>query len=314
MAAGLPQPKRGLIAAVALALAVGGCGSSQSNATASRSTALADAGAASPPTSTSPVSASTTNTTTSTTTTNPPTTRPTRPKPKPKPRPLLAGDTVVVNPGHNGGNASNPQIINRLVPAGRGRVKACDTTGTATDGGYSEAAFNLSVGLDLRRLLQQAGAKVVMTRTNNTGVGPCVNERTAIGNRAHAQAVLSIHADGAPASGQGFQVLYPPDVGETVPIYAKSLQLARAIHNAIVASRLLSPANYVGQDGYVVRDDLAGLNLSTRPAIFVELGNMRNATDAALQTSPSFREAIAQALLNGLVRFLTGRAAGKPIH
>jgi N-acetylmuramoyl-L-alanine amidase len=216
----------------------------------------------------------------------------------------LAGETVVINPGHNGADWDHPQIINRLVPAGRGRVKACDTTGTSTDGGYSEAAFNLSVGLDLRKLLVKAGAEVVMTRTTNDGVGPCVNVRAAIGNRAHARAVLSIHADGGPPGGRGFQILYPPDVGDTAPIYRPSLRLAHAIHDAIVRSRLLPPSDYAGRDGYVKRDDLAGLNLSTRPAIFVELGNMRNATDARLQTRSSFRAAMARALYDGLIRFL----------
>jgi N-acetylmuramoyl-L-alanine amidase len=66
----------------------------------------------------------------------------------------------------------------------------------------------------------------------------------------------------------------------------------------------MPPADYGGPGGYNVRDDLAGLNLSTRPAIFVELGNMRNATDASLQTSPRFRQNIARALFNGLVHFV----------
>ena len=284
-----------LIPLLAAGAALAGCGSSQSSvSTTTRSPAQPTTVAA---------ALTTSSTTTSTTAT---THR--RPTP-PKPPPPLARDTVVVNPGHNGLNWSAPQVINRLVPAGRGQVKACDTTGTDTDGGYSEAAFNLSVGLDLRDLLTKAGAKVVMTRTTNTGVGPCVNVRAAIGNRAHAQAVISIHADGAPPNGRGFQVLYPPDVGETVPIYPASLRLAHAIHDAIVASGLLPPSTYVGQNGYQERSDLAGLNLSTRPAIFVELGNMRNATDAALQTRRSFREAIARALFSGLVHFLE-----KPVH
>jgi N-acetylmuramoyl-L-alanine amidase len=270
-----------------VALVVAGCGSSQTSSTTSVAGIL---------------TAAASQRTAMTTGTAPASRRRHAVKPRP---PLLASDTVAINPGHNGGDWDHPQIVNRLVPAGRGRVKACDTTGTSTDGGYSEAAFNLSVGLDLRELLVKAGAKVVMTRTTNDGVGPCVNVRAAIGNRAHARAVLSIHADGAPPNGRGFQILYPPDAGDTSPIYRQSLRLARAIHDALVRSRLLPPSNYAGRDGYVERDDLAGLNLSTRPAIFVELGNMRNATDGGLQTRSTFRAAIARALYNGLVRFLT---------
>ena len=220
------------------------------------------------------------------------------------PRPL-AGKIVVVNPGHNGHNYLAPSVINALVPAGRGRVKACDTTGTQTDAGYSEAAFNWDVSLRLRTLLLAQGARVVLTRDSNAGVGPCVNVRAAIGNRARANAVISIHADGGPADGRGFQVIYAPDVGDTAPIYSASLRFAHAIQAALVASTIFPPSTYVGQDGYSVRDDLAGLNLSTRPAIFVELGNMRNSEDAAIQTNAASRQRIAAALDAGLLRFLT---------
>jgi len=217
----------------------------------------------------------------------------------------LARKVVVVNPGHNGHNYLASSVINALVPAGRGAVKACDTTGTQTDAGYSEAAFNWDVSLRLRALLLAQGARVVLTRSSNTGVGPCVNVRAAIGNRAHADAVISIHADGGPPDGRGFQVIYAPDVGDTAPIYAASLRFAHAIQSALVTSAILPPSTYVGQDGYSVRTDLAGLNLSTRPAIFVELGNMRNAVDAAIQTGAADRQRIAAALDDGLVRFLT---------
>lgn len=218
----------------------------------------------------------------------------------------LAARTVVLDPGHNGGNASAPTYINRLVPAGRGRRKPCNTTGTATADGYSEAAFNYAVAIDLRAILRAQGARVVMTRPNNSGVGPCVDRRAAIGNAAHADAVIAIHADGAPPAGRGFHVIYPPNSGDTAPIYAASLRLARRVHDALLTSRILPRSTYLGHNGYSERDDLAGLNLSTRPAIFVELGNMDNPTDARLQSDPAIRKRLADALYTGISRFLLG--------
>jgi N-acetylmuramoyl-L-alanine amidase len=215
----------------------------------------------------------------------------------------LSGKTVVVDPGHNGGNAAHTSIINALVPAGRGREKPCNTTGTATMKGYPEYAFNLDVALRLRKLLQSEGARVVMTRTNSDGVGPCVNQRAAIGNAAHADAVISIHGDGGPTSGRGFQVIYAPDSGETAPYYASSLKLAHAVQSALVFSRALPPSTYVGHDGYSVRDDLGGLNLSIRPSVLVELGNMNNPIDAGLESTASFRQELAGVLDAGLERF-----------
>ncbi|HWF36431.1 MAG TPA: N-acetylmuramoyl-L-alanine amidase, partial [Solirubrobacteraceae bacterium] len=216
----------------------------------------------------------------------------------------LAGKTVVIDPGHNGDNYLHPGIINRPVPAGRGQVKACDTTGTATNAGYPEATFNFDVTLRLERLLLAQGARVVLTRHTDTGVGPCVNVRAAIGNNAHANAVIAIHADGAPAGDRGFSVLYAPDVGDTAPIYSASLRLAHSVDHALAASRVLPISNYVGPGGYSVRTDLAGLNLSTRPKIFVELGNMRNGSDAAIQVSARGRQGLAKALDAGLEQYL----------
>jgi N-acetylmuramoyl-L-alanine amidase len=100
--------------------------------------------------------------------------------------------------------------------------------------------------------------------------------------------------------------MYAPDSGPTAAIYAASLRLARDVHDAILATGIFPPSTYLGQNGYDQRTDLAGLNLSTRPAIFVELGNMRNATDAQLQVDPAVRERLAAALDSGLVRFLGG--------
>src|SRR6266446_7608213 len=94
----------------------------------------------------------------------------------------LHGKTIVIDPGHNGANWAHPAEINRLVDAG-GFRKACDTTGTSTNDGYREPAYNLDVAMRLARILRAAGARVVLTRTTNDGWGPCINERAAVGNR-----------------------------------------------------------------------------------------------------------------------------------
>jgi N-acetylmuramoyl-L-alanine amidase len=105
---------------------------------------------------------------------------------------------VVLDPGHNGQNHAHPDKINRLVDIGNG-TKACNTTGTATVDGYPEARFNWEVARLARTVLEQLGATVVMTRQDNDGWGPCIDERARTGNEAGAaEAVISIHADGGP--------------------------------------------------------------------------------------------------------------------
>ncbi|TDQ04856.1 N-acetylmuramoyl-L-alanine amidase [Labedaea rhizosphaerae] len=215
----------------------------------------------------------------------------------------MTGKVVVLDPGHNGGNASHPSEINRLVPAGRGQTKACNTTGTATNGGYPEHAFTWDVTKRVQAILVAHGVKVVLTRSNDTGVGPCVNERAATGNAAHADAVVSIHADGATAtSAHGFHVAYssPPLNAEQG---APSVQLAKDVRDALVHDGYAT-STYIGSDGLSKRSDLGGLNLSTRPSVLVECGNMRNATEAAAMTSAGGRQRYAEAIAAGILSYV----------
>lgn len=218
----------------------------------------------------------------------------------------VRGKTITIDPGHNGENYLHSAAINRLVDAGTLR-KPCDTTGTETAGGYTEAAYNLDVARRLAALLRRAGAHVVLTRTTNSGWGPCITERAAIGNRAHAAAAISIHADGGPTTGRGFHVIYPPSIaGLTDDIAGASYRLALAIRGAFAAGTGMPYATYIGHDGLDERSDLGGLNLSNVPKVFIETGNMRNPTDAALLESSAYRQRAAVALERGLAAFLVG--------
>ncbi|MDQ8045046.1 MAG: N-acetylmuramoyl-L-alanine amidase [Solirubrobacteraceae bacterium] len=213
----------------------------------------------------------------------------------------LAGKTIHVDAGHNGGNASHATEINRLVDAGGGVRKACDTTGTETnDGKLTEYAFTLDVALRLRKRLEARGARVVMTRTTSKGVGPCITRRAAIGNEAHADAAVSIHADGGPSTGRGFDVIQPGGVsGQSHALIASSALLGRRVRNALVKEGYRT-ADYVGKDGLDRRTDLGGLNLSKVPKVLVELGNMRNAADAKLLESGTQRARMADALATAI--------------
>jgi N-acetylmuramoyl-L-alanine amidase len=216
----------------------------------------------------------------------------------------LSGRVITVDPGHNGGNFTHPVQIGRLVDDGNGE-KECDTTGTAAPDGYREADFNWEVAIRLRALLLAAGARVVMTRQSNTGVGPCITERAAIGNRAHSDAAISIHADGGPPGGSGFAVLTPAPIPSRAnrAIIAPSLRLAVALRSSL--ERIgLHASTYDGVDGIAPRTDLGGLNLSRVPKVFVEVANMQNAADEAPMQRPAYRQRVARALLAGLERFL----------
>ncbi len=217
----------------------------------------------------------------------------------------VRGRTIAIDPGHDGGNGAHAAEIARPIFIGT-QSRACDTTGTQTDDGYTESAFNLDVALRLRDVLRAAGATVVMSRTTNDGWGPCIDERAGFGNRAHADVAISIHADGGPTGGRGFHVNMPALVpGYTDDIYAASHRLGFDVRDAYAGTGMPT-STYFGTQGLVERSDLGGLNLSDVPKVFIETGNMRNATDAALLESADFRQRAAQALAAGLARYLSG--------
>lgn len=225
--------------------------------------------------------------------------------PAAKPTPLH-GTLVTIDPGHNGGNASHPSEINRQVPIGQGQTKECDTTGTETNSGYAEYAYTMSVARKLKGMLRRAGAKVVLTRRNSKGVGPCINRRAKIGNRADSDAAVSIHADGGPASGRGFHLIYPTKIhGLTNDIYRPSRRLAKRMRSSYEAATQLPRANYIGHNGLDARGDLGGLRLSNVPKVFIETANMRNAADAHKIKRPRFRKRVARGIFGGLKRFMT---------
>jgi N-acetylmuramoyl-L-alanine amidase len=213
---------------------------------------------------------------------------------------------VALDPGHNGGNAANPEVINAPVDAG-GFSKPCNTTGTSTNGGYAESAFNLDVALRVKALLESRGATVRMTRSDNSGVGPCIDVRGRFAAESAAGVMLSIHADGSGAGNRGFHVLQPAlRPGWTDDILPASQRLAAAVRDAMVETGAL-PANYAGSNGIATRDDLGTLNWADRPTVMVECGNMRDPQEAAVLSSPDGRQRIANGLAEGITAYLAGQ-------
>ena len=152
----------------------------------------------------------------------------------------------------------------------------------------------------------------MLTRTSNTGVGPCVTQRAAIGNSAHANAAISIHADGGPPTGRGFAILEPVPDGPNDNIIAPSDALGLDIRAAFLADTGEPVSTYDGINGLQPRDDLAGLNLSTVPKVLIECANMRNPTDAALLTTTGWQQTAARALAAGLTAYLTQKRTLEP--
>lgn len=219
--------------------------------------------------------------------------------PVPTPAPEFV---VVLDPGHNGRNGANPAEINRPVPDGRGGTKACNTTGTETDAGYPEHAFTWDVSQRVRRGLEAAGVRVVLTRPDDEGVGPCIDARGRAGEAADADAVVSIHADGSAAHTSGFHIaLSDPPLNDAQRVPATDLALAV---RAAMRTAGFPDSDYIGDAALSRRGDLGGLNHSTRPTVLVECANMRNPAEAALVSSGAGRQRYGDAITAGILAFL----------
>lgn len=115
----------------------------------------------------------------------------------------LEGLTLTVDPGHPPGGALGPT-------------------------GYTEAEGVLAVATKLREILEQRGAKVIMTRTDMRAVD--LHERSVIARRTNSYALLSIHEN---AFGDGTNPF--PNVGtSTLFFHPQSEPLARLVQAGLM--------------------------------------------------------------------------------
>ncbi len=220
----------------------------------------------------------------------------------------LAGRTVFLDPGHQGPN--HTENLSRQVGDGRGGTKDCQTTGMTTVNGVAEHTINWNVAQLVKTSLESLGARVVLSRQDDSGWGGCIDERAAAANASGAAVAVSIHADGAPAQYRGFHVIVPqlpiPDAKADQVQSTAGLAASKAMRDAYLSSGFPA-ANYAGVvDGLQTRADVSGPALTTVPDVFIEMGNGANPEDAALLESGDGQLKHAIAITTGLVSFLLG--------
>ncbi len=183
----------------------------------------------------------------------------------------------------------------------RGRLIAVDPghppAGATGPTGLREAEANLGVALELRRMLEEGGAKVLMTRTEDTPVE--LWPRVKLSEAADADLLISVHnnalPDGInPFTNSGTSVYYN---------HPRSVPLARAIQRELVRRLGL-------RDLGIGRGDLALVRATWMPSVLTEgLFMMLPEQEAALRTEEG-RRLYAVAILDGVRRFLRERRKG----
>jgi len=196
--------------------------------------------------------------------------------------------------------------------------------------GVGEAELVLDVALRLEKLLQKVpGVEVILTRRTDDFVP--LQERTAIANREGADLFLSIHANASRrADARGVETYFlnfatNPDA-ETVAARenatsAQTMGTLPAILRAIALNSKLDESRELASivQTHLVRK-LRAQNRSVRdlgvkqapfvvligaqmPSVLAEISFVTNRADAALLKQAAYRQQIAQALYDGIVKY-----------
>ncbi|WP_298445503.1 N-acetylmuramoyl-L-alanine amidase [Gordonia sp. (in: high G+C Gram-positive bacteria)] len=231
----------------------------------------------------------------------------------------LTGRTVFLDPGHQGG--TDGHSLTKQVPDGRGGTKDCQTTGATAVTGMTEHTINWNVAQLVKAGLEREGAKVILSRNNDTGWGGCVDERAAAASASGADLAVSLHADstsaGADAGKSGFHLIVPalpvPDATVTSVQGGRGRQATEAMRDALKRANF-TPVNYGGiADGVQTRSDIAGANLTKVPLVFLEMGNLSNPAEARELSSAAGDTRYAMAVTNGITTYLSTAPAPNPV-
>ena len=190
----------------------------------------------------------------------------------------IKGKIIVLDPGHGG---SDPGAIGPT--------------------GLQEKQVTLPISEYLKSILEEKGAKVILTRTTDVDVyGPHASgvdelqARVNVANANQADAFISIHINSFSNPNVGGIATYYFDGSEQSKKLASSVQGQIADHSGFNGDRGIQPGNL-----YVLRH-------SFMPSILVELGFISNPKEEGHLKESSTRQQFANELAKGLEIYFGG--------
>jgi N-acetylmuramoyl-L-alanine amidase len=191
----------------------------------------------------------------------------------------LQGKLIAIDPGHGG---SDPGAI------GPQRT--------------FEKKLNLDLSMQVKAILERAGAKVAMTRETDIDCStPDATDReelmarAMVGNSRKADIFISIHHNSSANPGLS---------GTTTYYYRKTLfdaVLAQCLQDAMVRGGGLDNIGVRTANFFVVKN-------TTMPAALLEIGFISNPQEEQILNSPAFQQKMALAIVAGIDQFF-GQAA-----
>jgi|GEM_PF-1823724 len=182
----------------------------------------------------------------------------------------LQGKIIVVDPGHGGSDAGAIGPNNTL-----------------------EKQVTLTVAQELRKLLVDGGATVMMTRIADRDVSYVgasdkeeLKARIDIANRANADLFISIHADAFAGSAGGTTTYFSKETNNNI-------HLAQLVQENMVAQLNLYDRGTQLNDYYV-------LKYANMPSILTEIAFISNPQEEKLLTNRNFNVKAALGIFNGI--------------
>lgn len=173
------------------------------------------------------------------------------------------------------------------IDAGHGGIDP----GTIGGHGTLEKDVTLQMALRLRKLMQDSGMDVEMTRTKDMQI--LLRPRVEVGDAFDSDVFISIHAN---------HVGDPSIAGiETYYFTPRSLPLARSVHRKLVA-QLRRPDRGIRRNNFVV------VKYNKMPAVLVEVGYLSNPTEERLLNTAQYQQRAAEAILAGVQEYFRNRS------
>ncbi len=187
--------------------------------------------------------------------------------------PNLKGMTIVLDPGHQKLTSSRVEKVASWMAAEKSR---CTSGGVGVTTGITEYELTLDFCMKLKSYLEQCGANVIMTRSEND-VDLSNQERANMATSSNCNLFLRIHADSANDSKTTGIQMYVPSQG-------KNFKTDMSKANALGSS--LSETTGLNYNGTLSTEVYTGLNYATSVhAVQVSLGYLSNSDDESIITN-----------------------------
>lgn len=177
----------------------------------------------------------------------------------------LSKATIVIDPGH-GGN---------------------DPGANANDNVHVEKTYSLAFANSLKERLEQKGAKVIMSRNDDSFIS--LEDRVKLTNKTKPNAFISIHIDSSqrPNEASGMTTYYYSE--------KKDLKLAKALAAQFNDLKIPNRETAFG-DFQVLRD-------SFYPGVLIEIGYINNDSDYEQISSSKYRAKVCDKIIDGLENY-----------